>query len=54
MLTRYLGLAHARVQGLEKDLKMSGYQYNIVLSVTFVGYISMQGMNTPTITLWQY
>ncbi|KAF5523299.1 putative transporter [Colletotrichum aenigma] len=33
---------HARVQGLEKDLNMSGYQYNIVLSVTFVGYISMQ------------
>ncbi|KAF9877111.1 major facilitator superfamily transporter [Colletotrichum karsti] len=33
---------HARVQGLEKDLNMSGYEYNIVLSVTFVGYISMQ------------
>ncbi|KAK1657107.1 major facilitator superfamily domain-containing protein [Colletotrichum godetiae] len=33
---------HARVQGLEKDLGMSGYKYNIVLSVTFIGYIAMQ------------
>ncbi|KXH24975.1 major facilitator superfamily transporter [Colletotrichum salicis] len=33
---------HARVQGLEKDLGMSGYKYNIVLSVTFIGCIAMQ------------
>lgn len=33
---------HARVQGLEDDLGMHGVQYNIVLSLTFVGYISMQ------------
>lgn len=36
-------LPHARVQGLEDDLGLSGYQYNIVLSLTFVGYILMQG-----------
>ncbi|CAG9947365.1 unnamed protein product [Clonostachys rosea f. rosea IK726] len=33
---------HARVQGLEEDLGLVGFQYNIVLSVTFAGYISMQ------------
>ncbi|KAL4962604.1 major facilitator superfamily domain-containing protein [Aspergillus stella-maris] len=32
----------ARVQGLEKDLNLSDYEYNIVLSLTFVGYILMQ------------
>lgn len=36
-------LPHARVQGLEDDLGLSGYEYNIVLSLTFVGYILMQG-----------
>ncbi|KAL4899066.1 hypothetical protein BDW74DRAFT_184068 [Aspergillus multicolor] len=35
-------LPQARVQGLEEDLNLSGYQYNIVLSVTFIGYILMQ------------
>lgn len=34
---------HARVQGLEEDLGLHGVQYNIVLSVTFIGYILMQG-----------
>ncbi|KAH7002144.1 major facilitator superfamily domain-containing protein [Ilyonectria destructans] len=33
---------HARVQGLEEDLGLKGVQYNIVLSVTFIGYILMQ------------
>lgn len=37
-------LPHARVQGLEKDLDLHGVQYNIVLSLTFIGYILMQGM----------
>ncbi|KAL4792865.1 major facilitator superfamily domain-containing protein [Aspergillus venezuelensis] len=37
-------LPQARVQGLEKDLNLSGYEYNIVLSLTFVGYILMQSM----------
>ncbi|KAL3486535.1 major facilitator superfamily domain-containing protein [Aspergillus germanicus] len=35
-------LPQARVQGLEKDLNLSGYEYNIVLSLTFIGYILMQ------------
>jgi hypothetical protein len=34
---------HARVQGLEEDLNLTGVQYNIVLSLTFIGYILMQG-----------
>ncbi|KAJ3540525.1 hypothetical protein NM208_g5031 [Fusarium decemcellulare] len=33
---------HARVQGLEDDLGLKGVQYNIVLSITFIGYILMQ------------
>lgn len=36
-------LPHARVQGLEEDLGLEGVQYNVVLSVTFIGYILMQG-----------
>ncbi|KAL2787049.1 major facilitator superfamily domain-containing protein [Aspergillus keveii] len=35
-------LPQARVQGLEEDLNLSGYEYNIVLSLTFIGYILMQ------------
>lgn len=36
----------ARIQGLEKDLNLKGVEYNIVLSVTFIGYILMQGKAT--------
>lgn len=36
-------LPHARIQGLEDDLGLAGYEYNIVLSLTFIGYILMQG-----------
>ena len=36
-------LPHARVQGLEEDLGLEGVQYNVVLSITFIGYILMQG-----------
>jgi hypothetical protein len=39
-------LPQARVQGLEKDLNLAGYEYNIVLSLTFIGYILMQGTST--------
>lgn len=35
-------LPQARVQGLKDDLGLVGSQYNIVLSVTFIGYILMQ------------
>ncbi|KAG6808401.1 hypothetical protein H0H93_016981 [Arthromyces matolae] len=31
--------ANARVAGLQKDLKMSNYQYSIALTVTYVPYI---------------
>ncbi|KAI0145465.1 major facilitator superfamily transporter [Xylariaceae sp. FL1272] len=32
-------LPQARIQGLEEDLGLVGVEYNIVLSVTFIGYI---------------
>ena len=32
-------LPQARVQGLEEDIGLDGVQYNIVLSLTFIGYI---------------
>ncbi|KAK2757930.1 hypothetical protein FQN54_004336 [Arachnomyces sp. PD_36] len=35
-------LPHARLQNLEEDLGLEGYQYNTVLSLTFIGYILMQ------------
>lgn len=35
-------LPAARLQGLEKDLGLVGEQYNVCISVLFVGYISMQ------------
>ena len=43
---------HARVQGLEEDLGLEGVQYNIVLSITFIGYILMQG-TTYSHTTWR-
>lgn len=38
-------LPQARVQGLEDDLGLRGVQYNVVLSLTFIGYILMQGQH---------
>jgi hypothetical protein len=35
-------LPQARIQGLEEDIGLVGSEYNIVLSVTFIGYILMQ------------
>jgi MFS family permease len=35
-------LPQARIQGLEEDIGLVGVQYNIVLSLTFIGYILMQ------------
>ncbi|KAL4802397.1 major facilitator superfamily domain-containing protein [Aspergillus unguis] len=35
-------LPQARVQGLEDDLGLKGVEYNVVLSITFIGYIVMQ------------
>lgn len=31
-------LPHARLQNLEEDLGLQGYQYNTVLSLTFIGW----------------
>ena len=36
-------LPQARIQGLEDDLGLAGVEYNLVLSLTFIGYILMQG-----------
>lgn len=35
-------LPQARIQGLEEELGLKGSEYNVVLSVTFIGYILMQ------------
>jgi len=35
-------LPAARVQGLDTDLELTGDEYNIAISVLFVGYVSMQ------------
>lgn len=39
-------LPQAKVQGLVADIGLVGVEYNIVLSLTFIGYILMQGMNS--------
>lgn len=36
-------LPQAKVQGLVADIGLVGVEYNIVLSLTFIGYILMQG-----------
>lgn len=36
-------LPQAKVQGISEDIGLAGIQYNIVLSLTFIGYILMQG-----------
>ncbi|SPO25305.1 related to putative tartrate transporter [Ustilago trichophora] len=35
-------IAQARLNGLEKDLKLKGNQYNLCISILFVGYTVMQ------------
>ncbi|KAK5070338.1 hypothetical protein LTR64_000008 [Lithohypha guttulata] len=35
-------LPQARIQGLEADIGLKGVEYNVALSVLFVGYVSMQ------------
>jgi MFS family permease len=32
-------IGNAKIEGLDKDLKLTGYQYNIALSIFFVPYI---------------
>lgn len=35
-------LPNARIQGIEKDLKLKGDQFNTAISVLFAGYIALQ------------
>jgi len=35
-------LPQARVQGLEDDIGLVGVEYNVTLSLTFIGYIAFQ------------
>lgn len=37
-------IAAARLAGLEKDLNLHGSQYQLSVSILFVGYLLMQGM----------
>ncbi|KAI7780053.1 hypothetical protein LA080_000066 [Diaporthe eres] len=37
-------LPQAKVQGISEDIGLAGKEYNIVLSLTFIGYILMQGI----------
>lgn len=36
-------LPQAKVQGISEDIGLAGIEYNVVLSLTFIGYILMQG-----------
>jgi len=44
VLTLPLGnaIAQAKLDGLEKDLKMDGNEFNTTVSILFVGYVLMQ------------
>ncbi|KAH8777606.1 putative MFS transporter [Diaporthe sp. PMI_573] len=51
-------LPQAKVQGISEDVGLAGIEYNIVLSLTFIGYILMQvpsnmilGLTRPSIYL---
>ncbi|KAJ0124475.1 hypothetical protein J7T55_005813 [Diaporthe amygdali] len=37
-------LPQAKVQGISEDIGLAGIEYNVVLSLTFIGYILMQGI----------
>ena len=36
-------LPQARLNTLEADLNLQGYEYNTAISILFVGYLLMQG-----------
>ncbi|KAL1685865.1 major facilitator superfamily domain-containing protein [Schizophyllum commune] len=44
-------LANARLGGLEKDLKMTGTDFNLATSILFIGYIIMQLPSNLLITM---
>ena len=35
----FVAIGNARLAGLERDLKLEGYDYNAVLSVFYISYI---------------
>lgn len=39
LLTVYFSLGNARIAGMEKDLALEGYDYNVILSVFYISYI---------------
>lgn len=41
-------IGNARLAGLEKDLKMKGYDYNSVLSIFYISYIIFEVCQTPS------
>lgn len=43
-------IAAAKLAGLEKDLKMTGEQFQTSVSILFVGYLLMQGNSTSLAT----
>ena len=47
-------LPQARVQGLEEDIGLDGVQYNIVLSLTFIGYILVSALGIRSIRAVQW
>lgn len=42
-------LPQAKVQGISEDIGLAGIEYNIVLSLTFIGYILMQGQQNTKV-----
>lgn len=48
-------LPQARIQGIEDDIGLVGVEYNIVLSLTFIGYILVScrtGRRRPPAFSW--
>jgi hypothetical protein len=39
MVASNLSPGNAKIEGLDKDLNLSGYEYNIALSIFFIPYI---------------
>lgn len=42
-------LPQAKVQGISEDIDLAGIEYNVVLSLTFIGYILMQGQQSKNV-----
>ena len=44
-------IAQARLNNLEKDLNMTGVQFNTTVSILFVGYVLMQVVSIRTLLI---